>query len=194
MSDKLNPIIKFKEWFDLATEKEINDPNAMCLSTVDDNNSPHSRMVLLKDYSDAGFIFYTNYESNKGNDILRNTNVCLNFHWKSLLRQIRIEGKVEKVSKEISDKYFNSRHYLSRIGAWASNQSQKLNSRKFFLERIDHYKKKFKNKMIPRPPHWAGIKIEPLDFEFWKQGKYRLHEREYFFKKANKWDSKLLFP
>ena len=104
MSDKLNPIIKFKEWFDLATEKEINDPNAMCLSTVDDKNTPHSRMVLLKDYNDEGFIFYTNYESNKGNDILKNANVCLNFHWKSLLRQIRIEGKVEKISKEISDK------------------------------------------------------------------------------------------
>ena len=84
MSDKLNPIIKFKEWFDLATEKEINDPNAMCLSTVDDKNTPHSRMVLLKDYNDEGFIFYTNYESNKGNDILKNANVCLNFHWKSL--------------------------------------------------------------------------------------------------------------
>ena len=98
MSDKLNPIIKFKEWFDLATEKESNDPNAMCLSTVDDKNTPHSRMVLLKDYNNEGFIFDKNYDSNKGNDILKNTNVCLNFHWKSLLRQIRIEGKVERVS------------------------------------------------------------------------------------------------
>ena len=152
MSDKLNPIIKFKEWFDLATEKEINDPNAMCLSTVDDNNSPHSRMVLLKDYSDAGFIFYTNYESNKGNDILRNTNVCLNFHWKSLLRQIRIEGKVEKVSKEISDQYFNSRHYLSRIGAWASNQSKILNSRSDLEDKIEFYKSKYPDCLLYTSP------------------------------------------
>ena len=114
MSDKnLNPIIQFKEWFNLAISNEINDPNAMCLSTISSDNKPHSRMVLLKDYNDEGFVFYTNYESNKGNDISINSNVCLNFHWKSLLRQVRIEGTIEKLSEEISDKYYNSAIMLS---------------------------------------------------------------------------------
>ena len=196
MSDKLNPIIKFKEWFDLATEKEINDPNAMCLSTVDDNNSPHSRMVLLKDYSDAGFIFYTNYESNKGNDILRNTNVCLNFHWKSLLRQIRIEGKVEKVSKEISDQYFNSRHYLSRIGAWASKQSSVLQTRDELLNALDNYKNKYKDKdNVPRPKHWTGWNLTPSTIEFWLDGDNRIHERlKYSLDKSDRWTKSLLSP
>ena len=144
MSDKnLNPIIQFKEWFNLAISKEINDPNAMCLSTISSDNKPHSRMVLLKDYNDEGFVFYTNYESNKGNDISINSNVCLNFHWKSLLRQVRIEGTIEKLSEEISDKYYNSRHYLSRIGAWASEQSRTLNNRKELEEKIEFYKEKF---------------------------------------------------
>ena len=146
MSDEnLNPIIQFKEWFNLAISKEINDPNAMCLSTISSDNKPHSRMVLLKDYNDEGFVFYTNYESNKGNDISINSNVCLNFHWKSLLRQVRIEGTIEKLSEEISDKYYNSRHYLSRIGAWASDQSRTLNNRKELEEKIEFYKEKFGN-------------------------------------------------
>ena len=196
MSDKLNPIIKFKEWFDLATEKEVNDPNAMCLSTVDDNNSPHSRMVLLKDYSDAGFTFYTNYKSNKGNDILRNTNVCLNFHWKSLLRQIRIEGKVEKVSKEISDQYFNSRHYLSRIGAWASKQSSVLKTRDELFNALENYKNKYKDKdNVPRPKHWTGWNLTPSTIEFWLDGDNRIHERlKYILKNDNTWDKNILSP
>ena len=151
-------------------------------------------MVLLKKILDDGFVFFTNLNSNKGKQFELNNKMSMCFYWESIGKQIRINGIGKLIDNKSSDDYFVSRARESRIGAWASNQSQKLNSRKFFLERIDHYKKKFKNKMIPRPPHWAGIKIEPLDFEFWKQGKYRLHEREYFFKKANKWDSKLLFP
>ena len=170
MSDEnLNPIIQFKEWFNLAISKEINDPNAMCLSTISSDNKPHSRMVLLKDYSDEGFVFYTNYESNKGNDISINSNVCLNFHWKSLLRQVRIEGTIEKLSEEISDKYYNSRHYLSRIGAWASEQSRTLNNRKELEEKIEFYKEKFPDeKKVPRPPHWGGLLIRHRKIEFWQ--------------------------
>ena len=170
MSDEnLNPIIQFKEWFNLAISKEINDPNAMCLSTISSDNKPHSRMVLLKDYNDEGFVFYTNYESNKGNDISINSNVCLNFHWKSLLRQVRIEGTIEKLSEEISDKYYNSRHYLSRIGAWASEQSRTLNNRKELEEKIEFYKEKFPDeKKVPRPPHWGGLLIRHRKIEFWQ--------------------------
>ena len=195
MSAKLNPIIKFQEWFDLATEKEITDPNAMCLSTVDDKNTPHSRMVLLKDYNNEGFIFYTNYESNKGNDILKKANVCLNFHCKSLLRQIRIEGKVEKISKETSDKYFNSRHYLSRIGAWASNQSKVLKSREDLENKIEFYKNKYPEKEnCPRPDYWGGFIVKYSKIEFWEDMPHRIHKREVFEFKDNDWVSYTLSP
>ena len=167
----------------------------MCLSTVDDKNTPHSRMVLLKDYNNEGFIFYTNYESNKGNDILKNANVCLNFHWKSLLRQIRIEGKVEKVSKETSVKYFNSRHYLSRIGAWASNQSKVLKSRDDLENKIEFYKNKYPEKEnFPRPDYWGGFIVKYSKIEFWEDMPHRIHKREVFEFKDNDWVSYTLSP
>ena len=196
MSDKnLNPIIQFKEWFNLAISKEINDPNAMCLSTISSDNKPHSRMVLLKDYNDEGFVFYTNYESNKGNDISINSNVCLNFHWKSLLRQVRIEGTIEKLSEEISDKYYNSRHYLSRIGAWASDQSRTLNDRKELEEKIEFYKEKFPDeKKVPRPPHWSGWRVLPVEIEFWVDVEGRVHERLNYRNFNGKWIKELLYP
>ncbi len=189
-----DPYKKFNLWFAEVKKKKLQDPTAFALGTSDKSNQPHIRMVLLKKILDDGFVFFTNLNSNKGKQFELNNKMSMCFYWESIGKQIRINGIGKLIDNKSSDDYFVSRARESRIGAWASNQSQKLNSRKFFLERIDHYKKKFKNKMIPRPPHWAGIKIEPLDFEFWKQGKYRLHEREYFFKKANKWDSKLLFP
>ena len=194
MSDKnLNPIIQFKEWFNLAISKEINDPNAMCLSTISSDNKPHSRMVLLKDYNDEGFVFYTNYESNKGNDISINSNVCLNFHWKSLLRQVRIEGIIEKLSDEASDKYYNSRHYLSRIGAWASNQSDSLSSREELEARFEDFEKKFPNE-IPRPDHWGGFWIDPSSFEFWQGRPSRLHDRIRFEEADGVWKNRRLNP
>ena len=197
MSDKnLNPIIQFKEWFNLAISNEINDPNAMCLSTISSDNKPHSRMVLLKDYNDEGFVFYTNYESNKGNDISINSNVCLNFHWKSLLRQVRIEGTIEKLAEEISDKYYNSRHYLSRIGAWASDQSRTLNNRKELDEKIEFYKTRFPDeKKVPRPSHWSGWNLSPLSIEFWLDGDNRIHERlKYTKDRSGQWNKSLLSP
>ena len=196
MSDKnLNPIIQFKEWFNLAISKEINDPNAMCLSTISSDNKPHSRMVLLKDYNDEGFVFYTNYESNKGNDISINSNVCLNFHWKSLLRQVRIEGAIEKLSEEISDKYYNSRHYLSRIGAWASDQSRTLNNRKELEEKIEFYKEKYPNeKNVPRPPYWGGLLIRHRKIEFWQDMPHRIHKREVYEFQGRAWNRFTLNP
>lgn len=195
MSDKnLNPIILFKEWFNLASEKEINDPNAMCLSTIS-NDSPHSRMVLLKDFDDNGFVFYTNYESNKGKDIQSNPNVCLNFHWKSLLRQVRIEGQIEKVSSVTSDNYFNSRHYLSRVGAWASNQSSVLESRELLERKIEEIKLKYpEGSAFPRPDYWGGFIVKPLKIEFWQDMPHRIHKREIYELKNGSWVYYNLYP
>ena len=195
MSDKnLNPIILFGEWFNLASQKEINDPNAMCLSTIS-NNSPHSRMVLLKDFDDNGFVFYTNYESNKGKDIQSNANVCLNFHWKSLLRQVRIEGKIEKVSSVTSDNYFNSRHYLSRVGAWASNQSLVLESRELLERKIEEIKLKYpEGSAFPRPDYWGGFIVKPLKIEFWQDMPHRIHKREIYELKNGSWIYYNLYP
>ncbi len=195
MSDKnLNPIILFKEWFNLASEKEINDPNAMCLSTIS-NDSPNSRMVLLKDFDDNGFVFYTNYESNKGKDIQSNPNVCLNFHWKSLLRQVRIEGQIEKVSSVTSDNYFNSRHYLSRVGAWASNQSSVLESRELLERKIEEIKLKYpEGSAFPRPDYWGGFIVKPLKIEFWQDMPHRIHKREIYELKNGSWIYYNLYP
>ena len=195
MSDKnLNPIILFEEWFKLASQKEINDPNAMCLSTIS-NDSPHSRMVLLKDFDDNGFVFYTNYESNKGKDIQSNPNVCLNFHWKSLLRQVRIEGQIEKVSSVTSDNYFNSRHYLSRVGAWASNQSSVLESRELLERKIEEIKLKYpKGGAFPRPDYWGGFIVKPLKIEFWQDMPHRIHKREVYELKNGSWIYYNLYP
>ena len=195
MSDKnLNPIILFKEWFNLASQKEINDPNAMCLSTIS-NDAPHSRMVLLKDFDDNGFVFYTNYESNKGKDIQSNPNVCLNFHWKSLLRQVRIEGQIEKVSSVTSDNYFNSRHYLSRVGAWASNQSSVLESRELLERKIEQIKLKYpEGGTFPRPDYWGGFIVKPLKIEFWQDMPHRIHKREIYELKNGSWIYYNLYP
>ena len=195
MSDKnLNPIILFEEWFNLASQKEINDPNAMCLSTIS-NDAPHSRMVLLKDFDDNGFVFYTNYESNKGKDIQSNPNVCLNFHWKSLLRQVRIEGQIEKVSSVTSDNYFNSRHYLSRVGAWASNQSSVLESRELLERKIEQIKLKYpEGGTFPRPDYWGGFIVKPLKIEFWQDMPHRIHKREVYELKNGSWIYYNLYP
>jgi len=196
MLDKnLNPIIQFKDWFDLASKKEINDPNAMCLSTVSQDNKPHSRMVLLKDFNEKGFIFYTNYESNKGKDIYSNVHVCLNFHWKSLLRQVRVEGIIEKLPSQVSDKYFNSRHYLSRIGAWASNQSNLLNKREDLENKIEFFKKKYPDAQnVPRPSYWGGFLIKYYKIEFWQDMPHRIHQRTVYEIINNSWEEYTLSP
>ena len=189
-----NPFVLFMKWFDEASKKEINDPNAMNLSTISDILKPSSRMVLLKSFDDKGFVFYTNINSKKGISINQNPNVALNFHWKSLLRQVRIEGIINQVSDQEADKYFNSRHAESRISAWASKQSTELKDRQKLEDNIFFYKNKFLNKKIPRPPHWTGFRVNPNLIEFWQDMPFRLHDRLEYKKINDDWIAKKLFP
>ena len=191
-----NPIDLFKEWFDEAKKSEINDPNAVALATSDKNSIPSVRIVLLKDFSKNGFIFYTNLGSKKSNDLKSNPNASMCFHWKSLLRQIRIIGKINLVTSYEADKYYESRAYGSRIGAWASKQSTILNKREDLYKSIDEYKKKFPDKnKVPRPNHWSGWCLIPSEIEFWLDGENRIHERlKYVLDKKNIWQKVLLSP
>ena len=191
-----NPIDLFKMWYEEAKKTEINDPNAVALATSSKEAVPAVRMVLLKSYNDDGFVFYTNLKSNKSKDININPNAAMCFHWKSLLRQIRIVGKVSQVSAKEADEYYDSRGYGSRIGAWASNQSKILNSREQLYESIESFKKKFpNNSKVPRPPYWSGWNLKPNNIEFWLDGESRVHERLlYELKQNGKWTKKLLSP
>ncbi len=190
-----NPIELFNKWFDKAKETEINDPNAVALGTVDKENQPSVRMVLLKDFSNKGFVFYTNFNSKKGRDLNNNKNASMCFHWKSLRRQVRIIGLVKKVTDEEADNYFNSRAYGSRIAAWASSQSETMENRNIFLNKIKEFKKKYSDeKKVPRPPFWSGWRIHPKEIEFWMDGEYRIHERLNYINKNNNWVKKILYP
>tara|TARA_B100001121_G_scaffold246270_1_gene221385 strand:+ start:709 stop:1335 length:627 start_codon:yes stop_codon:yes gene_type:complete len=190
------PFELFEKWFDEAQKKEINDPNALALATCSKNGVPSVRMVLLKGFSKDGFVFYTNLKSQKGNEIKENPNVSMCFHWKSLLRQIRINGKVTKVSNQTADEYYNTRAYESRIGAWASKQSSTLNNREDLLDAIKSYKKKFKDEnKVPRPDHWSGWRLKPESIEFWLDGDNRIHERlKYLLNSKGIWEKILLSP
>ncbi len=191
-----NPIDLFIDWFNEAKKTEINDPNALSLATVGKNGTPSVRVVLLKDFNKKGFIFYTNLNSRKSIEIKSNPNASMCFHWKSLLRQVRIIGKLSSVSDADADNYYNSRSYGSRIGAWASNQSSVLKSREELLNSIEEFKKKYSNvKKIPRPKYWSGWNLNPIEIEFWLDGKDRIHERLRYTKKDNdKWKKDLLSP
>ena len=191
-----NPIDLFEDWFNKAKKTEINDPNALALATVGKKGIPSVRMVLLKDFNEKGFVFYTNLNSRKSNEIKSNPNTAMCFHWKSLLRQVRITGKLLNVSDADADNYYNSRSYGSRIGAWASNQSSILKSRDELLNSIEEFKKKYSNeKNIPRPKYWSGWNLYPSEIEFWLDGKDRIHERLLYSRKDNdKWEKNLLSP
>jgi len=191
-----DPMELFKVWMNKAKKTELNDPNALALATSDENNFPSVRMVLLKDFNKDGFIFYTNLNSQKGNELKKNPKAAMCFHWKSLLRQVRINGVVKKVSNEIADEYYNSRGYESRIGAWASKQSTVLNSRDELLNSITEYKKKYNNESkVPRPDHWSGWNLTPSSIEFWLDGDSRIHERlKYTKDKTGNWNKFLLSP
>ena len=191
-----NPFNLFGEWFAEAKKLEPNDPNALALATVNKLGVPSVRMVLLKGYSTKGFIFYTNLNSRKSEDIKINPNASMCFHWKSLLRQIRIVGKINSVQVEEADKYYNSRSYGSRIGAWASKQSTILNSRDELYESIDDYKKKFpEENKVPRPNYWSGWNLSPSEVEFWLDGENRIHQRlKYIKDENNSWKKVLLSP
>jgi len=194
--DEDNPVNLFKEWFKKAETTEPNDPNALSLATADKSGRPKVRMVLLKGFSDDGFTFYTNFNSSKGKDLKENPKASMCFHWKSLLRQIRIYGNVVQVSDKEADEDYNSRAYGSRIGAWASNQSEVLESRKSLDDSIEKFKKKFSDeKKVPRPPNWSGWRLVPEEIEFWRDGDNRIHERLKYVKSNGKgWKRFLLNP
>ena len=188
-----DPFVLFKKWYDLACKTEINDPNAMTLSTLS-NNQPSSRVVLLKSYDEIGLVFYTNSNSKKGKSIKENNNVALNFHWKTQNRQIRIEGIANIVSKEVADSYFKTRPRNSQIGAWSSNQSDDLSSRDELVKNIKDFEMKYKDKDIPRPSHWNGYLVMPNLIEFWQEMPFRVHDRVLYFKSDNSWKIKKLYP
>jgi pyridoxamine 5'-phosphate oxidase len=175
-----DPFALFGAWLEEAAKTEPNDPNAMALATVDAEGLPNLRMVLLKGHDEAGFVFYTNTQSQKGTELLAHPKAAVLFHWKSLRRQIRIRGPVSLVTDAEADAYFASRPRESRIGAWASQQSRPLESR-FALEKaVATYAAKFAIGEVPRPPHWTGFRIDPVYIEFWKDGAFRLHDRVVF--------------
>jgi len=191
-----DPIELFKVWMDEAKKSEPNDPNALSLATSNKDNLPSVRMVLLKEFSQKGFVFYTNLNSQKGNELKENPNAAMCFHWKSLLRQIRISGKITQVEDSVADQYYNSRGYDSRIGAWASKQSKELKNRDELENSIKEFKKKFKDKNnVPRPDHWSGWNLSPIRIEFWLDGDSRIHERlNYTIDKSGNWIKSLLSP
>ena len=194
--DLENPIDLFGEWFAEAKKTEINDSNAFALATANKNGIPSVRMVLLKDYSQNGFVFYTNLDSKKSSDVKSNPNASICFHWKSLLRQIRVTGQISKVSDKEADDYYNTRDYDSKISAWASKQSSILKSRDELYKTIENYKKKYLDeKNVPRPNYWSGWNLNPYQVEFWLDGKNRIHQRLRYTKKENgNWNKSLLSP
>lgn len=194
-----DPYIIFDQWLAEAIENEPNDPNAMAIATANADGLPAVRMVLLKGHGpDAdgkgGFVFYTNLESRKGMELAENANVALLFHWKSLRRQIRIEGPVERVSDATADAYFATRSRNSQMGAWASDQSQPLASRAEFEARFTETQMRFEGQDVPRPPHWSGHIVIPQKIEFWRDREFRLHERWLFERSGNDWQSGMLYP
>ena len=194
--DLENPIDLFRDWFNEAKKTEINDPNALALATADKNGIPSVRIVLLKDYNHKGFVFYTNLNSKKSNDIKDNSDASMCFYWKSSLRQIRINGKILKVSDKEADLYFNSRTYDSRIGAWASKQSTILKNRDELYKSIEDYKRTYPDEnSVPRPSYWSGWNLNPYEIEFWLDGENRIHQRLLYIKKEKgNWTRSLLSP
>ena len=189
-----NPFKQFEIWFEEAKKIGLKDPNAMNVASATKNGVPSSRMVLLKAYSEEGFIFYTNYTSRKSGEILDNPIVALNFFWDALERQIRIEGEIKKVDKEVSDAYFNSRSRLSQLGAHASNQSQIIENYEELTNKLNSFDEQYKDKDIPRPNHWGGFIVIPSSIEFWQGHDGRLHDRLKFEKENNNWVIKRLSP
>lgn len=189
-----NPIKLFEIWFEEAEAKELDVPNAMSLSTANSSGRVSSRMVLLKAYDQRGFVFYTNTGSRKGRDIHENKSVALLFHWKSLKRQVRITGAAGQVDEDEADIYFASRSRGSQAGAWASRQSDHLQSRYSLEESIREFEKNFADKVIPRPPFWTGYRVVPREIEFWEEEDFRLHNRILYSLEGSVWSKSLLYP
>jgi len=190
-----NPIVLFREWFEEAKKSEINGANAFALGTVDKNSHTSVRIILLKDFNNEGFVFYTNLNSDKSKAIKESPNISMCFHWKNLLRQVRIVGAASQVSDKEADDYFYSRPYGSKIGAWASDQSSILDKREDLYDSIKKYEIKFPDQNnVPRPNHWSGWRLEPIEIEFWLGGENRIHERLKYIRRKNNWEKVLLNP
>ena len=190
-----NPIVLFREWFDEAKKSEINGANAFALGTVDKNGHTSVRIILLKDFNNEGFVFYTNLNSDKSKAIKESPNISMCFHWKNLLRQVRIVGAASQVSDKEADDYFHSRPYGSKIGAWASDQSSILDKREDLYDSIKKYETKFPDQNnVPRPNHWSGWRLKPIEIEFWLGGENRIHERLKYIRRKNNWEKVLLNP
>ena len=191
-----DPFELFEKWFDEAKNKEINDPNALALATASKTGIPSVRIVLLKGFDKNGFVFYTNLNSQKGNELKDNPNATMCFHWKSLLRQIRIVGSLKLVDDKTADDYYKTRAYESRIGAWASKQSSILKSRDELLNSMENFKNKYNDRdKVPRPDHWSGWNLKPSSIEFWLDGDNRIHERlRYTLDADSNWVKNLLSP
>jgi pyridoxamine 5'-phosphate oxidase len=189
-----NPMDQFTHWWEHATTSNIDEVNAFVLSTVDANRAPASRVVLLKGYTPEGFIFFTNYDSNKGKEITANPNVAMNFFWKELERQVRITGTIKKISEEESAEYFHSRPLGSQVGAWASPQSQVIPNREFLEKNFTEQTEIYKEGNVPLPPHWGGYIVHPTQVEFWQGRSSRLHDRIRYSFENHQWTKVRLAP
>jgi pyridoxamine 5'-phosphate oxidase len=190
----IDPIARFSDWLTEAEASEPNDPNAVALATVSAAGRPAVRMVLLKGLSDAGFVFYTNQQSRKADDLAANARAALLFHWKTLRRQVRVEGAVTPVTDAEADAYFATRGRISKLGAWASDQSRPLADRATLEARLADVTARFEGADVPRPPHWSGYRVTPSAIEFWSDGDHRLHNRELFVRNGHGWTTELLYP
>lgn len=189
-----DPFKLFGQWYEEAWASEKVYPDAAALATVDASGMPSVRTVLMKEWDDRGFVFYTNLKSRKGREILSAGKAAMCFYWKSLDRQVRIHGPIAVVSDDQADAYFTSRHPESRLGAWASHQSEEITGREELIQRMEEYREKFKGREIPRPPHWSGIRILPEEIEYWQEGEFRLHDRLVYRREGAGWKTRFLSP
>jgi len=189
-----DPHALFEEWLAEARLAEPNDPTAVALATADAQGRPSVRMVLMKGHDESGFVFYTNLDSRKGGELAANPSAALLFHWKSLRRQVRVEGPVEPVSDAEADSYFATRGRDSQLGAWASDQSRPLDARPIFEARYEEMRSRFEGRDVPRPPRWGGWRVRPVRIEFWNDRAHRLHERRLFTRAGEGWSEGLLYP